>query len=115
MGLSREIYRVGLEYQPGLGGRGLFTTQRAAVDIARSLIKRPPVLVLDDALASFSDEDAARLLQRIREACHGRGLIATVRDPVAAHGFDQILHFAEGRIAGNEVEEAVEPPAAQVA
>lgn len=115
MGLSREIYRVGLEFQPGQGGRGLFTTQRAAVDIARSLIKRPPVLVLDDALASFSDEDAARLMDRIREACRGRGLVATMREGADAGGFDQILYFADGRIKGNEQDEAVEPPAAQVA
>ena len=62
--LLDTVYRIGLDYKVGSHGRLLFPRQRAAVDLARCLIKDPKILVLDDALRTFPAMEA----QTIRPA-----------------------------------------------
>jgi len=93
LGLEPVIYRIGLETDVGVGGRLLYEPQRAAVNIARCLVKRPEILVLDGALAPFGSGDSDAILTRLRSAMSGRTLIATVPDETAARDFDSLLKF----------------------
>jgi putative ABC transport system ATP-binding protein len=93
LGLEPVIYRIGLETDVGVGGRLLYEPQRAAVNIARCLVKRPEILVLDGALAPFGSGDSDAILTRLRSAMSGRTLIATVPDETAARDFDRLLKF----------------------
>ncbi len=111
LGLTRDIYRVGLDYQVGLGGRALIGTQRAALDIARCLVKRPPMLVLHDAVAAFGDGEGVKLLGRIAQARGESGLIVTLREDQFAGldtllpsgtGFARIIRFANGQVVKSE-------------
>ncbi|MGH6816218.1 MAG: ABC transporter transmembrane domain-containing protein, partial [Hyphomicrobiaceae bacterium] len=53
--LEAIIYRLGLDYDVGPGGKLLFGPQRAAVNLARCLIKRPDLFVIDGALSAYGD------------------------------------------------------------
>lgn len=96
--LERVVYRIGLETDVGHGGRLLYEPQRVAINIARSLVKRPDILVLDNALSVFGSDDERAILGRMREVMTGRTLIATVSDPAAAEEFDMALNFDGARL-----------------
>ena len=49
LGLRRRIVDVGLGYHVGVGGARLSAIQRQKLAIARSVIKRPELLVVDEA------------------------------------------------------------------
>lgn len=98
LGLEPIIYRIGLDTEVGLGGRLLYEPQRAAVNIARCLVKRPEILVLDGALAIYGPGDGETILKRLRSAMRDRTLIATVSDDAAARDFDSILKFDGPRL-----------------
>jgi len=100
LGVNRELFRVGLNHQVGGGGRLLFPAQRSAVSIARSLIKDPSVLILDEALSIYSDEDASRLLARIRGSRTGRTTLVVWREGRLPGTFDMTVSIARGRLAG---------------
>jgi putative ABC transport system ATP-binding protein len=98
MGLASDIYRIGLDYQAGHGGRLLFPAQRVAVSLARALIKRPDILILNEALAAFGESEAQGLIGRIRTAMTGKSVLATTRDQEFAEGFDQVLAFDGNKV-----------------
>ncbi len=92
------VYRIGLDTEVGPGGRLLYEPQRAAINIARCLVKRPDILVLDGALSIYGPGDGDTILNRLRSAMSGRTLIATVSDAAAAREFDGILTFDGPRL-----------------
>jgi putative ABC transport system ATP-binding protein len=109
LGLQPVIYKLGLDYDVGPGGKLLFGPQRTAVNLARCLVKRPEVLILDGALSAYGGAEAKTLLDRIRQAMAGRTLVATVSDPGEAQGFNRVVSFDGPRLVltgTQEVEEA---------
>ncbi|MDJ1159451.1 ABC transporter transmembrane domain-containing protein [Chelatococcus sp. SYSU_G07232] len=97
LGMRDDIARVGLDFQVGPGGRLLTAQQRASVALVRCLVKQPDILVLDGALASYGDAQAASLLATITEAYRGRSLVAVLRDEAQAADFDILVRFTGPR------------------
>lgn len=80
LGLDHEIFRIGLAQPAGYAGRLLFPAVKAQVALARCLIKRPALLILDNALSSLSPTEGKAILRRLRDAMKGRTLIVVARD-----------------------------------
>lgn len=93
LGLDKMIFRIGLDRPAGLRGRLLEPRLRVVVDLARALIRRAPVLILDQPLASFSAADAAKMLEKIRDAAKDRLVLATMPELVAPETFDEVVTF----------------------
>ncbi len=93
LGLQTVVNRVGLSSDVGPGGKLLSSQQRAAVAMARCLILRPDILVLDGALTVFGPVETARILASLRERMAGGTLLASVSQQEEAQGFDQIICF----------------------
>jgi putative ABC transport system ATP-binding protein len=108
IGLEQAIYRLGLDHDVGPSGKLVSAPQRAAVSLARSLVKRPQILILDGALAAFNQAEASAILSNIRNWMSGRTILATLSDVTEAREFDCIIRF-EGAHA------AVAPQPAQAA
>jgi putative ABC transport system ATP-binding protein len=109
------IHQVGLDYDVGPSGRLLFAPQRAAVSIARCLVSRPSVLIMDSALSAFGPADARRIISDVRAAMADKTLIITLAEVGDADGFDRVLEFEGPRYIGArkgtvEVEERGERP-----
>jgi putative ABC transport system ATP-binding protein len=113
MGLEREIYRIGLEYQTGPGGRLLSPTQRSAVALARCLVKRPEILILDQPLAVFGEVEGRAILKRVRQRMASATLIAAMRDADTAATFDIVLSIAGGRLKAAAASHDAEAAAAE--
>jgi len=97
-GLDRTILQLGLDYDVGPGGKLLDTRQRAAVDLARCIIKRPQLLIVDGALATFEPSAAREVIAGLRSAMSGKTLFVGFSDAAEAAGFDRVLTFAGSRL-----------------
>jgi ABC-type multidrug transport system fused ATPase/permease subunit len=68
------------------------------VALARALLKRPQILVLDGALGGLEIAERAELHQRIREAMKDRTVIAVVERLDLARGYDRVVVLDGGRV-----------------
>ncbi len=98
LGLDREINRLGLSHEIGPSGRLLPVDQRAALSLARALLPRASIVVIDGAFGPFSASETADLLSGIRADMEGRTLLVALSDPQAAEAFDTVLAFEGSRM-----------------
>ena len=76
--------------------------QQQRVAIARALVTRPAVIFADEPtgnLDSSSSKDVLALLRRSVDDS-GQAIVMVTHDPAAAAVADRVLHFEDGRIAG---------------
>ncbi len=74
--------------QSGVGGSRLPEAARHRINLGRTLIKHPKVLILHDALPRHSDELFATTMQRIREYLPDVALLNVTSSPSVGAGFD---------------------------
>ncbi len=84
----------------GQGGVNLSGGQRQRLALARALIRRPEVLILDDCTSSVDSLTEAEILAGVRRwAAHGTCILITQRISAAAAA-DQVLVLDDGVPAG---------------
>lgn len=104
LGLGDTIRRAGLYFDVGTGGKRLSQSQRQKISLARALIKRPDLLLVDRALNSLDPRTQKTLLARVLEDASGKdgnkpyGLIWVVGQPQLASSFDRVLVFKDGTL-----------------
>ena len=77
LGLEDLVYSLGLDYDVGPRGQALFSAQRSSVSLARALVGRPRILILEDAFKNYGDEDTVAIQARIVERMKGATLLIT--------------------------------------
>ncbi|MGI9408281.1 MAG: ABC transporter transmembrane domain-containing protein [Hyphomicrobiaceae bacterium] len=101
------VFEAGLEFMVGTGGRRLTTTQRQKIGLARGLLKRPDLLVVNRGLNALSSREQTEILKRVLEEStrndHQAGFATfwVLMNPANATYFDRVLVFENGRLAGN--------------
>ena len=80
-------------------GEGLSGGQRQSIAMARALVGRPPILVLDEPTSSVDTETEARLIQRLKGEFAGRTLILITHRPSLLNLADRVIVMARGRVA----------------
>ena len=73
--------------------------QKQRTALARAVIRRPEILVLDDALASVDTQTEERILNRLREVMKLRTTILIAHRISTVQDADQIVVLDEGSIA----------------
>jgi putative ABC transport system ATP-binding protein len=96
--LRPGIIEVGLDYNVGAAGKRLSTTQRQKAALVRALMKRPRLLVLNNALAVFDDQTQRRLTERLHKMMEGGSLVLITDNSALARMFDRVVVMKEGRI-----------------
>ena len=87
LGLRDSVIEVGLEYNVGVGGKRLPATQRQKLGIARALIKRPQLLIVNEAVAVFDGRTQDRIRDNILAAAKNDGSRRRLdRQPAGAGG-----------------------------
>lgn len=98
LGLDALVARLpkGLKTRVSENGEGLSTGERARIALARALLARPRVLLLDEADANL-DRDAGGLLDRALQLFSGTVVFVT-HDPDRAAAADRVLRLEGGAL-----------------
>ncbi len=99
-GISEEIdaFPKGMDTLVGERGVTLSGGQKQRIAIARALLTRPAIVVLDDALSSVDTATEERIQQELEGALRGRtSIIVSHRISSIKHA-DQIVVLDEGRV-----------------
>jgi ATP-binding cassette, subfamily B, bacterial len=100
-------------YDTVLGNRGdtLSGGQRQRIAIARAMIRRAPVVVLDEATTGLDPAAKAQVNESLRELARSRTTISITHDATTVAGLDRVLWLEDGRILedGTPAELAADP------
>ncbi len=99
LGLHDAVVLVGLDYNVGVGGKLFSASQRQKVAIARALLKRPDLLILNEATAVMDGATRARLLDRLLAQRGGTGVVWALERARLAERFARVLVLHNGRLA----------------
>jgi putative ABC transport system ATP-binding protein len=97
--LLEEVLDIGLDFQVGTKGDRLSGGQKQKVAIVRALLKKAPILILDEATASLDNTSQARIQHMLETNLKGKHTVVAVvhrLDTVAA--YDKIAVLKAGRI-----------------
>ena len=98
LALRATVIDVGLDYQVGSGGSRLSAGQRQRAAIARALLKRPDLLILNEATAALDGQAQAKVTQGLQQEMAGRGLIWVLHRASLARNFDRVLVMSGGKL-----------------
>ena len=96
--LRSAVMGVGLDFHVGTGGGRLSGAQRQKLGIARAALKRPDVLILNEATAALDGAAQAEILEGLKKEMAGRGLIWAVHRASMARAFDKVIVMKSGRV-----------------
>ena len=96
--LRDMVIAVGLEYPVGTGGLRLSETQRQKVAIGVALLKRPDVVLFNDATVVLDGSTETAIIDQVKRELTGRSLVCSLQRPRLASAFDRILVMDGGRI-----------------
>jgi ABC-type multidrug transport system fused ATPase/permease subunit len=96
--LRAAVVDVGLDYHLGAGGSRLSLAQRQRAAIARALLKRPDLLILNEATTALDGQAQAKVSEGLRQEMAGRGLVWVLHRASLARHFDTILVMSGGKL-----------------
>ncbi|MFC8103002.1 ABC transporter ATP-binding protein [Streptomyces sp. NPDC017454] len=88
----------GLDTMVGEGGERLDVTKVAQIALARLVLSRAPVVVLDESTAEAGSEGAAELERAVLAACSGRTTLFVAHRLTQAMAADRIAVLDAGRV-----------------
>ncbi len=101
-GLSGAVMALGLQSSVGTAGSRLAPAQRQKLALARCLVKKPSILIVNEALSALDRDEQERILDRVIDYMDGCGLVWIDRDGGDLRRFDQVVSMQGGRIAKAE-------------
>ncbi|SMQ73399.1 ATP-binding cassette, subfamily C, LapB [Altererythrobacter xiamenensis] len=79
-------------------GESLSGGQRQSIAMARSLVGRPPIIIMDEPTSSVDADTERRLMNNLREEFEGRTLVIVTHRPSLLRLADRIIMMANGRV-----------------
>jgi putative ABC transport system ATP-binding protein len=96
--LLEDVERLGLDHEVGTAGRLLSPQARARINLARCLVKRPDIFVVDGALAPFDEARSQQMTQLLLELFEQQSLFMVLPNDRQAGAFDVQMRFRDGQI-----------------
>jgi ABC-type multidrug transport system fused ATPase/permease subunit len=98
LSLRPGVIDVGLEYHVGTAGSRLSAAQRQRTAIARALLKRPDLLILNEATTALDGPAQAKASEGLRQEMAGRGLFWVLHRASLSRNFDRVLVMSGGKL-----------------
>jgi ATP-binding cassette subfamily B multidrug efflux pump len=107
--IRAEIERVPGGFEAPLGERGVNLSggQRQRIALARALVRKPKVLLLDDCLSAVDAETEHAILERLRGEMRGRTCLIASHRLAAVKDANEIIVLDEGRVKERGTHEAL--------
>lgn len=96
--LREIVILAGLEFQAGIGGARLSQGQRQKIAVARGLLRRPDLLILNEATASIDSTSQNWIMGYVLKYCENKGVIWVLNRVSDAQQFDKIIVLKSGRV-----------------
>lgn len=101
--LHDDILGVGLDYQVGTGGKRLSHGQRQKLALARGLLKRADLSIINKALSALDRSTQHSIMKKVLASASGengakRGILWILSTPAMASEFERILVMDGGRL-----------------
>ncbi len=97
-GVTDALLVLGLEFNCGNAGSQLSQNFRRKLALARSLIKNPDILIVNDALSTLDLKSQIRIIEKLKIYRKGKNLIWTLLDLDLANLFDAVLELKDGAL-----------------
>ncbi|KAJ7035492.1 hypothetical protein C8F04DRAFT_1221175 [Mycena alexandri] len=91
---------ISLETQVSAGGNNFSQGQRQLIALARALLRRSSIVVMDEATSSVDFETDAKIQKTIREEFTGSLLITVAHRLRTIIDYDRLLVLDKGKVAG---------------
>jgi ABC-type multidrug transport system fused ATPase/permease subunit len=98
LALRQTIIDVGLDYNVGTGGSRLSLGERQKVAIARAVLKRPDLLILNEATSALDGPAQAKVMNGLTDEFAGRGIVWVLHRANLARNFDRVLVMSNGKL-----------------
>jgi putative ABC transport system ATP-binding protein len=98
LSLRQTVIDVGLDYNVGTGGSRLSSAQRQKAGIARAVLKRPDLLILNEATSALDGHEQSKVSKGLKDEFADRGIIWVLHRASLARNFDRILVLSNGRL-----------------
>ena len=95
----------GLDYEVETGGRNFSGGQRQRLTIARALVRKPEVLILDDSASALDFATDAALRHALRELSWKPAVVIISQRTASIRFADEILVLDDGKLAGRGTHE----------
>ena len=98
LSLRQAVLDVGLDYNVGTAGSRLSLHQRQRAAIARAALKRPDLMILNEATSALDGSVQARVMEGLFEEFAGRCLVWVLHRASLARNFDRVLVMSAGKL-----------------
>ncbi len=96
----------GYDTKLGPQGTGLSGGQRQRIGIARTLLRNPPIIILDEPTTALDRDSEEQVLEGLDRLMRGRTCLLVTHSPRLARSADRIVELDHGRIVRAEVPSA---------
>jgi len=96
--LRPAVIDVGLDYNVGTAGSRLSLGQRQRAAIARVVLKRPDLMILNEATSALDGQAQTKVLEGLRAEFAGRCLVWVLHRAGLARNFDRVLVMSAGKL-----------------
>jgi ABC-type multidrug transport system fused ATPase/permease subunit len=90
----------GLKYRINQGGKNLSGGQRQRLTIARALVRKPGILILDDSASALDFATDAALRRALRQNTEGMTVLLVSQRVSTVRAADKIIVLEDGEVAG---------------
>jgi putative ABC transport system ATP-binding protein len=98
LSLRHAVIDVGLEYSVGTAGSRLSLGQRQRAAIARAVLKRPDLMILNEATSALDGQAQTKVMEGLFAEFAGRCLVWVLHRAGLARNFDRVLVMSGGKL-----------------
>jgi len=109
LSLRQTVIDVGLDYNVGTGGSRLSVAERQKVAIARAVLKRPDLMILNEATSALDGPAQTKVTRGLMDEFAGRGIVWVLHRANLARNFDHVLVMSGGKLQEQGTPEDLAP------